>query len=106
PAAFSDRLENGKHNVEVYFTDALATQSGRADIVVKRTAVTDPKDPKEPGQPEKTPPGEDPATGPSIAAPQTADDMDLTLWIVLMAAALAALIAAAVMRRRLMKGQQ
>ncbi|MDR0875670.1 MAG: hypothetical protein LBN12_05615, partial [Clostridiales Family XIII bacterium] len=104
PAAFSDRLENGKHNVEVYFTDALATQSGRADIVVKRTAETDPKDPKEPGQPGQ--PEKTPATGPSIAAPQTADDMDLTLWIVLMAAALAALIAAAVMRRRLMKGQQ
>jgi uncharacterized repeat protein (TIGR02543 family) len=94
PAALTDRLGNGTHTIAVLFSEGPKSGSGPANIVVNRTAVTEPEDP-----PVLTP-GADPGAGPAIVAPKTGDDMNLTLWFILMALALAALIAAAVMRRR------
>ncbi|MDR0876304.1 MAG: hypothetical protein LBN12_08860, partial [Clostridiales Family XIII bacterium] len=101
PASLTDRLENGTHTIEILFEEGTKSGSGTAKVVVKRS-VTEKKPDPGPGQPGQ--PGQ--PAGPPISAPDTADDMNLTLWFVLMAAALAALIAAAAMRRRLMKRPQ
>jgi hypothetical protein len=88
PAAFTDRLQNGTHTVEVLFSDNLATNaSGKANIIVNRVAVNDNN-------------GADPAAGKPIS-PSTGDDSNPTLMRTLNILALIVLLGAAyVLRQR------
>jgi hypothetical protein len=40
PPAFSDRFANGTYQFEIFFTDITGTGSGKADLIVNRSAGT------------------------------------------------------------------
>ncbi|GHT86862.1 hypothetical protein FACS18947_6940 [Bacteroidia bacterium] len=78
PKAFSDRLANGTHKVEVVFKDAIGTGRGKADLIVKRSTGNGGN-------------GNDPGKGSAIT-PKTGDDMQLGLMFAISVISLCALL--------------
>jgi LPXTG-motif cell wall-anchored protein len=88
-----DALADGTYPLVVTFVDGKGTGNSRGSSVANSEIRIARGGTGEGGPGEVGPGG-------GIAAPQTGDTMNLVLWLVLMAAALVALIAVAMLRRR------